>query len=47
MAERKRQVVEVNRAPVMTLWATVVAERLGHKHEGKSMEWFDRSRGNP
>jgi hypothetical protein len=25
--------VEINRAPVMTLWAVVVAERLGHPHE--------------
>ena len=25
--------VQVNRAPVMTLWAAVVAERLGHGHE--------------
>ncbi|HEX5819851.1 MAG TPA: hypothetical protein VFY20_13275 [Gemmatimonadales bacterium] len=25
--------VQVNRAPVLTLWATVVAERLGHPHE--------------
>ena len=33
MAERKRQVVEVNRAPVMTLWAAVVARRLGHGHD--------------
>ena len=33
MAERKRRVVEVNRAPVMTLWATVVAQRLGHDRD--------------
>jgi hypothetical protein len=25
--------VQINRAPVLTLWATVVAERLGHGHE--------------
>jgi len=25
--------IEINRAPVMTLWAVVVAERLGHAHE--------------
>jgi hypothetical protein len=25
--------VKINRAPVLTLWATVVAERLGHDHE--------------
>jgi hypothetical protein len=25
--------VEINRAPVLTLWATVVAERLGHNHD--------------
>jgi hypothetical protein len=25
--------VQVNRAPVLTLWATVVAERLGHAHD--------------
>jgi len=24
--------IEINRAPVMTLWAVVVAERLGHAH---------------
>ena len=24
--------IEINRAPVLTLWATVVAERLGFKH---------------
>ena len=26
------QKVKINRAPVLTLWATVVAERLGHDH---------------
>ncbi len=26
-------VIKVNRAPVLTLWAAVVAERLGHDHE--------------
>jgi len=25
--------VQVNRAPVLTLWAVVVAERLGHAHD--------------
>ena len=30
MAEKK---VRVNRAPVMTLWAAIVAERLGYAHE--------------
>lgn len=25
--------LEINRAPVLTLWATVVAERLGYNHE--------------
>ena len=25
--------VQVNRAPVLTLWATVVAERLGHPRD--------------
>ena len=33
MAERKRRVVEVNRAPVMTLWAAVVARRLGYDRD--------------
>jgi hypothetical protein len=28
-----REVVQVNRAPVLTLWASVVAERLGHDRE--------------
>jgi len=28
-----RHVVLVNRAPVLTLWASVVAERLGYDHE--------------
>jgi hypothetical protein len=28
-----REVVSVNRAPVLTLWAAVVAERLGYDHE--------------
>jgi len=31
MSEPNR--IEINRAPVMTLWAAVVAERLGHSHE--------------
>jgi hypothetical protein len=25
--------VKINRAPVLTLWATIVAERLGHDHK--------------
>lgn len=25
--------IKINRAPVLTLWATVVAERLGHNHK--------------
>ncbi len=25
--------IRINRAPVLTLWATVVAERLGYRHE--------------
>src|SRR3954451_6299929 len=25
--------IRVNRAPVLTLWASVVAERLGHPHD--------------
>ncbi len=25
--------IKINRAPVMTLWAAVVAERLGHNHD--------------
>jgi hypothetical protein len=30
MAEKK---IKINRAPVLTLWATIVAERLGHNHK--------------
>jgi hypothetical protein len=30
MAEKK---IKINRAPVMTLWAVVVAERMGYTHE--------------
>ncbi len=26
-------IVEINRAPVLTLWATIVAEREGHDPE--------------
>jgi hypothetical protein len=29
----KRSVILVNRAPVLTLWAAIVAERLGYDHE--------------
>ena len=28
--ERKGRVIRINRAPVLTMWAAVVAERLGH-----------------
>lgn len=28
-----REIIQVNRAPVLTLWASVVAERLGYDHE--------------
>jgi hypothetical protein len=36
------ETIEINRAPVLTLWGAVVAERLGHDHEaaltlGKAM----------
>ena len=32
MAEAKNEkAIKVNRAPVLTLWAAVVAERLGHE----------------
>ncbi len=27
-----KRIVKINRAPVLTLWAAVVAERLGHDH---------------
>ncbi len=27
-----KKIIQVNRAPVMTLWATIVAERLGYDH---------------
>jgi hypothetical protein len=27
------QIIKINRAPVMTLWAAVVAERLGYDHD--------------
>ena len=33
MAKRSDEFVLVNRAPVMTLWAAVVAERLGHDRD--------------
>jgi hypothetical protein len=32
-AHSRRHVVRVNRAPVLTLWAAVVAERLGFDHD--------------
>ena len=37
-----KKIVKINRAPVLTLWAVIVAERLGHDHEaaltlGKSL----------
>lgn len=25
--------IEINRAPVLTLWAAIVAERLGYRHD--------------
>jgi len=28
-----REVIQINRAPVLTLWASVVAERLGYNHD--------------
>ena len=28
-----RRTIKINRAPVLTLWAAVVAERLGHDHQ--------------
>ena len=28
-----KQTIKINRAPVLTLWAAVVAERLGHDHQ--------------
>ena len=39
--------IEINRAPVLTLWATVVAERLGFNHEealtlGKAVSPLER-----
>lgn len=33
MATETRKSVKVNRAPVLTLWAAVVAERLGHSRD--------------
>jgi hypothetical protein len=33
MPDPTTQPIQVNRAPVLTLWATVVAERLGHPPE--------------
>lgn len=30
---RYRGKIQINRVPVLTLWALVVAERLGYKHE--------------
>jgi hypothetical protein len=30
MAKKK---IKINRAPVLTLWATIVAERLGYKKD--------------
>lgn len=28
-----KRIVKINRAPVLTLWATVVAERLGYDRD--------------
>ena len=33
MAAQSSHTIEINRAPVLTLWATIVAEWLGHDHE--------------
>lgn len=33
MASKPRHSIEINRVPVLTLWATVVAERLGQDHD--------------
>ncbi|MFC0410098.1 hypothetical protein [Roseomonas elaeocarpi] len=33
MAGAKHETIKVNRAPVLTLWAAVVAERLGHDRD--------------
>jgi hypothetical protein len=33
MQQMKTKKVSINRAPVLTLWATVVAERLGYDHD--------------
>src|SRR5262249_34910733 len=30
---KRGEVVKINRAPVLTLWAALVAEKLGHSHE--------------
>ena len=38
MTERN---ILVNRAPVLTLWATIVAERLGFDHDGTGVTEFD------
>jgi hypothetical protein len=46
-------IVTINRAPVLTLWATVVAERLGYDHDaalplGKAVAGLNaQSRGRP
>jgi hypothetical protein len=29
----KKEPIKINRAPVLTLWATIVAERLGYDHK--------------
>jgi hypothetical protein len=29
----KKKLIKINRAPVLTLWATIVAERLGYDHK--------------
>jgi hypothetical protein len=33
MSSQSTHTIEINRAPVLTLWATIVAEWLGHDHE--------------
>ena len=33
MKKPARKTLRINRAPVLTLWASIVAERLGHAHD--------------
>ncbi len=32
--------IKINRAPVLTLWASVVAERLGYEHAEAARPWL-------